>query len=162
MTISERLLPEFDQEMASTRKLLACLPEDKLDFKPHEKSMKLARLAGHVAEMPGWIASLPNTDKLEIPPDWKPAVATSREQLLSFFDDNVSRGRAALIGLSDAELGENWSIVFQWQGRVYHAEAGGGPDCGAQPYDSPSRSTGCVFPAERRGDSGDVRTLGRR
>jgi uncharacterized damage-inducible protein DinB len=62
--------------------------------------------------MPGWIASLPNTDKLEIPPDWKPAVATSREQLLSFFDDNVSRGRAALIGLSDAELGENWSIVF--------------------------------------------------
>jgi uncharacterized damage-inducible protein DinB len=116
MTISEMLLPEFDQEMASTRKLLACLPEDKLDYKPHEKSMKLGRLAGHVAEMPGWIGSLPGNDKLEIPPDWKPAVATSRAQLLSVFDDNVAKGRAALASMSDEDFGKNWSLIFN--GRV--------------------------------------------
>lgn len=112
MTISQMLLPEFDQEMASTRKLLACLPEDKLDYQPHGKSMKLGRLAAHMAEMPGWLAMLPGRDKLEITPDWKPFVATSREQLLSFFDDNAAKGRAALAGMSDEEFAENWSLIF--------------------------------------------------
>jgi uncharacterized damage-inducible protein DinB len=112
MTISQMLLPEFDQEMASTRKLLACLPEDKLEYQPHEKSMKLGRLAAHVAEMPGWIAMLPGRDKLEIPPDWKPAMATSREQLLSFLDENAAKGHAALASMSDEEFAENWSLIF--------------------------------------------------
>jgi len=85
MTISQMLSPEYDQEMANTRKLLVCVPEDKLEYQPHEKSMKLGRLAAHVAEMPGWIAMLPQRDKLEISPDWKPAVATSREQLGVYF-----------------------------------------------------------------------------
>ena len=113
MTISEMLLPEFDQEMANTRKLLAGLPEDKLDYQPHPKSMKLGRLAAHVAEMPGWLAMLPGCDKLEIPPDWKPATATSREQLLGFFDENAARGHAALAGMSDEEFAEPWSLVFK-------------------------------------------------
>ena len=113
MTISETLLPEFDQEMTSTRKLLACLPEDKLDYKPHEKSMALGRLAAHVAEMPGWIASVAEGDKLEIPADWKPNVATSRAQLLSFFDENVAKGRAGLVGMPDAEFAKHWSLVFK-------------------------------------------------
>jgi uncharacterized damage-inducible protein DinB len=112
MSISQMLLPEFDQEMASTRKLLANLPEDKLDYKPHPKSMALGRLAGHVAEMPAWIASLPGQDKLEIPPDWKPNVATTREQLLEQFDQNVAAGRAALAKLSDDEFSQPWSLVF--------------------------------------------------
>src|SRR3954468_11285981 len=112
MTISQMLLPEFDQEMASTRKLLANLPEDKLDYKPHPKSMALGRLAGHVAEMPGWIAMLPGKDKLEIQPDWKPNIATSREQLLKGFDENVAAGRAALAGLSDEEFSQPWSLIF--------------------------------------------------
>jgi uncharacterized damage-inducible protein DinB len=112
MTISQMLLPEFDREMTNTRKLLERLPEDKLDYKPHEKSMKLGRLAGHVAEMPGWVAMLPGQDKLEIPPDWKPNVATSRQQLLAAFDDNVAKGHTALAGMSDEELGKNWSLIF--------------------------------------------------
>lgn len=113
MTISQMLLPEYDQEMANTRKLLACLPDDKLDYQPHEKSMKLGRLAAHVAEMPGWIAMLPQRDKLEVSADWKPAIATSREQLLSFFDDNAAKGRAALASMSDEDFAENWSLIFR-------------------------------------------------
>lgn len=113
--ISQMILPEFDQEMASTRKLLACLPEDKLDYKPHEKSMALGRLAGHVAEMPGWLEPTANSDKLEIPADYKPNVATSREQLLSFFDNNVVKGRAALAGMSDEEFSKPWSLIFRGQ-----------------------------------------------
>ena len=54
MPISEMLLPEFDQEMANTRKILERVPEDKLSYKPHEKSMTLGRFAGHVAELPSW------------------------------------------------------------------------------------------------------------
>jgi uncharacterized damage-inducible protein DinB len=112
MTISQILLPEFDQEMASTRKMLARLPENKLDYKPHEKSMRLDRLAGHISEMPGWIAMLPGQDKLEIPPDWKPSVASSKEQILGVFDGNVTNGRAALAEMSDEEFGKNWSLIF--------------------------------------------------
>jgi hypothetical protein len=52
MPINEILLPEFDQEMAQTRKLLECVPEGRMDYKPHERSMSLGRLAGHVAELP--------------------------------------------------------------------------------------------------------------
>src|SRR3954469_7606895 len=103
MTMSQMLLPEFDQEMANTRKLLACLPEDKLDYKPHEKSMALGRLAGHVAEMPVWIPSFPGPDKFVVPADWKPNIAASAAQLLKDFDANVAAGRAALAGLSDEE-----------------------------------------------------------
>jgi len=112
MPISQMLLPEFDNEMVSTRKLLANLPEDKLDYQPHPKSMKLGRLAGHIAEMAGWIAELPGKDSLDIPPDWKPNTATSKDQLLAFFDANVAKGRAALANLSDEELQKPWSLIF--------------------------------------------------
>jgi uncharacterized damage-inducible protein DinB len=112
MPISQMLLPEFDNEMASTRKLLANLPEDKLDYQPHGKSMKLGRLAGHIAEMPGWIAELPGKDSLVIPSDWKPNTATSKAQLLAFFDANAAKGRAALESLSDEDLQQPWSLVF--------------------------------------------------
>ena len=55
MPIAQMLLPEFDQEMKSTRKLLECVPDGKFDYKPHEKSMTLGRLAAHVAEMPNYV-----------------------------------------------------------------------------------------------------------
>ena len=54
MTLSEALLPEFDHEMANTRKTLARVPDDKFAWKPHDRSMTLGRLAGHLAEIPQW------------------------------------------------------------------------------------------------------------
>ncbi|MGH9497742.1 MAG: DinB family protein, partial [Terriglobales bacterium] len=73
MTISQMLLPEFDAEMKNTRKILERIPEDKLDYKPHEKSMSLGRLAGHIAELPNWAK---NTIELEVltitPGQYKP------------------------------------------------------------------------------------------
>ena len=54
MSFSQTLLPEFDQEMQNTRKILETVPDNKLDFLPHPKSMNMARLASHVAELPGW------------------------------------------------------------------------------------------------------------
>ena len=71
MTISETLLPEFDQEMANTRKLLERVPDGKADYKPHEKSMPLGRLAGHVAELPSWATHTIDLEVLELKPGMK-------------------------------------------------------------------------------------------
>lgn len=117
MSISEALLPEFDQEMQNTRKLLACVPEDRPDYKPHPKSMPLARLAGHVAELPGWAVNAIRLDSLDITPaageGFKAAVMTSRAELLDLFDKNVAEAREAIAGASDEHLGKIWSLIFK-------------------------------------------------
>ena len=69
MAIRDMLLPEFDSEMANTRKLLERLPENLSDFKPHEKSMPMHRLAGHVAELPGWTKETFTKEVLELDMD---------------------------------------------------------------------------------------------
>jgi uncharacterized damage-inducible protein DinB len=117
MTISQTLLPEFDQEMKSTRKLLACVPDDKLNFKPHEKSMSLGRLAGHVAELPSWATHTVQLDSLDITPkpgeDFKAYSAPSQEDLLKTFDKNVAEAHEAIANASDEHLGKIWHLVFQ-------------------------------------------------
>src|SRR6476646_9316708 len=94
----DALLPEFDMEMAKTRTALERIPEDKLGWKPHDKSMTLGRLAGHVVEMPGWIAPTIDKDALDVAPPGGEAmqamVGKSRAELLSAFDRNVAEGRA--------------------------------------------------------------------
>jgi uncharacterized damage-inducible protein DinB len=114
MSIGQSLLPEFDHEMANTRKTLERLPENKLDFKPDPKSMSLGRLAGHIAEMPGWGAMTLQTDGLDIAPvggqSMQPLIATSRQQLLAEFDKNVASARAAIAGVSDESLMKPWSL----------------------------------------------------
>ena len=112
VTISEMLLPEFDQEMKSTRKILECVPDDKLEYKPHEKSMTLGRLASHVAELPHWVVETIDKDMLEVSPGQKPFLAASQAELLSAFDKNVTEGRAAIAGTSDEHLGKVWKFMF--------------------------------------------------
>jgi len=68
MAINQALLPEFDHEMANTRKTLERIPDDKLGWKPHEKSMTLGRLAGHIAELPGWGAITVKQDSFDVAP----------------------------------------------------------------------------------------------
>jgi uncharacterized damage-inducible protein DinB len=117
MTIAQGLLPEFDQEMANTRKVLACVPNDKLDYKPHEKSMRLDRLAGHVAELPTWATHTITLDILDITPkpgeNFKGYHAPSREDLLETFDKNVAEARKAIEGASDEHLKKIWKLIFQ-------------------------------------------------
>src|SRR5436190_20726306 len=92
MKLSDLLIPEFDQEMTTARKTLERIPEDKLSWKPHEKSMPLGRLAGHVAELAGWAVATINQDSLDFMPPggqpYQPTVATSQKQILEIFDKN--------------------------------------------------------------------------
>lgn len=116
MSISESMLPEFDQEMANTRKLLERVPVDKLAWKPHEKSMPLGRLAGHVAELPGWVVNAIRLDSLDLTPPagggFEAYVPRSREDLLATFDKNVSEAREALARATDDHLHQIWSLHF--------------------------------------------------
>lgn len=112
MSISETLLPEFDQEMANTRKILDCVPEDKFAWKPHAKSMSMDRLASHLAEMPTWGAMIINQDKLDMTPGTKPFVAANKAELLEALDKNVAAARAAIAGASDEHLGKIWTFSF--------------------------------------------------
>ena len=117
MSISEALLPEFDQEMANTRKLLACVPEEIPDYKPHEKSMPLARLAGHVAELPSWATNTIRLTTLDLTPatgeGFKAYFAKSRSELLETFDKNAAEAREAIAGASDEHLHVIWSLIFK-------------------------------------------------
>jgi uncharacterized damage-inducible protein DinB len=112
MPISQMLLPEFDQEMANTRKLLERVPDGKFDYKPHEKSMTLGRLAGHVAEVPSYATATIRMDKLELTGSEKPFHPTSKKELLESFDKYVVEARQAISTVSDEDLGKIWSLRF--------------------------------------------------
>ena len=114
MSISAALLPEFDYEMATTRKTLERLPEDKVDFKPHERSMTLGHLASHIAEMPAWGVAGLKMDSLDMS-NYKPWKSTSRAEILAVFDKNVAEARAAIAGADDATFMSNWSLTMGGQ-----------------------------------------------
>ena len=113
MSVSQLLLEEFDAEMANTRKTLERVPS-KPDFKPHEKSMPLGRLASHVAEMAGFGVSVMTTPALDFSKqEYKPLQFESAAQVLRVFDEGAAKGRAALAGVSDAAWNEPWKLSFQ-------------------------------------------------
>jgi uncharacterized damage-inducible protein DinB len=111
MKITDALLPEFDQEMATTRRTLERVPEDKMDWRPHEKSMTLGRLACHIAELPGFASSAARTDSMDFEKgEYKQVHATNRRQLLEAFDQTVAEARSAIAGIGDAELMKPWAL----------------------------------------------------
>jgi uncharacterized damage-inducible protein DinB len=113
MRISESLLPEFDHEMATTRKTLERIPEDKLSWTPHQKSMSLGRLAGHVAELPNFATMTIKTESMDLASGgYQPLTATSQKQVLDAFDKASADARAAIAGASDGELMQSWTLLY--------------------------------------------------
>ena len=112
---SQSLLPEFDQEMASTRKTLEQVPDDKLDFKPHEKAFTLGWVAGFLAVLPGWTVTTLNQDSLDLAPGGlepaPPAPPRSRQEILERFDMNRATARAALEHATDERWRQPWSLL---------------------------------------------------
>jgi uncharacterized damage-inducible protein DinB len=115
VSFSGALLPEFDQEMATTRRTLERIPMDKPDWKPHEKSMAMGRLAIHLATLPDWATMTINQDSLDIAPvggqPYQPPKASSQKELLALFDQSVERGRAAIVRTSDEHFSKPWSLL---------------------------------------------------
>jgi uncharacterized damage-inducible protein DinB len=109
-TIKDGLLAEYDHEVATTRKLLERLPDDKLSWKPHAKSMSLAGLATHLGNLPAWGAAILNQpffDLAESPLHLEPKA--SRADILTFFDETTKQTRAAM-DRTDAEYLAMWAL----------------------------------------------------
>ena len=109
MSIAETLLPEFDQEMTTTRRLLERVPTEKGPWKPHAKSFPLGHLAQLVAWMPGWIATTVRETALDLATAPKYSFETT-EVLLVEFDRNVRAAREALRASRDADFAVPWSL----------------------------------------------------
>jgi uncharacterized damage-inducible protein DinB len=114
MPIAQMLLPEFDHEMANTRRLLEIVPAADHDWRPHPKSYTLGELAEHLATLPYWART--TIERSEFDPGAAANAAVQRvrftavPELLAQFDRQVRDARAALAGASDAAMGEAWTL----------------------------------------------------
>jgi uncharacterized damage-inducible protein DinB len=115
MSIAESLLPEFDMEAASTRKMLEAVPNDHLDFKPHEKCWTTAELVTHISNIPNWGAETLATESLDYTNYTPPPAVKSREEALQAFDANTVKARAAIADAKDAAFFQNWSLTANGQ-----------------------------------------------
>lgn len=113
--MSKGLLPEFDHEMANTRKTLERVPDDKFGWKPHEKSATLGWLASHLAILPSWAIPTVDQESLDLSPPGEPPFKlpemNSRATVLDVFDKNVSDARAAIGRASDDQLMKPWTLL---------------------------------------------------
>jgi len=113
MPIKDLLLPEFDQELRKTRTLLERVPDtlDKHDYKPHEKSMPLAKLAAHTAQLPAFLTIILSTPQFDYAKsNVKPLVMQSRAQLLAAFDNFSAEAHALLEATTDRAMHETWKL----------------------------------------------------
>jgi uncharacterized damage-inducible protein DinB len=109
MTIISLLIRELEEETTTTRKMLALVPTDKLDWAPHEKSMKLGPLATHIAELPTWISMAFNMDEIDFAVNsWEPKKVSSADEILEIFEKSLLDGKAQLIEENTARFGERW------------------------------------------------------
>jgi uncharacterized damage-inducible protein DinB len=110
MAIKDALLPEFDHEVGTTRKLLERVPDGQLGWKPHDKSMPLGRLATHLAGIAGWTSTILSERSFDLAgASPGPEPGTSGADILALFDDSVRRARATM-DRSDAEYLAMWSL----------------------------------------------------
>ncbi|HEX3644347.1 MAG TPA: DinB family protein [Vicinamibacterales bacterium] len=122
MTIAELLLPEVDQEIATTRRVLERVPDDKLGWKPHDKSWSMGDLASHLANLIKWTGYTMNRTEFDlaaVPPEELNQAASSRTQLLEWFDANAAAARQAL-AKGDADYVVPWSLKQGLNHLVHH------------------------------------------
>lgn len=113
MALSNSLLPEFDNEMANTRKTLERVPDEKFAWKPHDKSFPMGGLATHLANLPSWGSLTLSSDSFDVAPEGKPMKTpelNSTKDVLQKFDENVTATRAAIVGASDEDFFQPWTL----------------------------------------------------
>jgi uncharacterized damage-inducible protein DinB len=114
VTYAEMMLPEFDQEMANTRKVLERIPDDKLDWRPHPKSNTIGWNANHVADLPNWLVETLTKPSLDVAPvggeRYPFPKLTRRSEIVALFDRNVAAARKALAAITDEQSGAMWTL----------------------------------------------------
>jgi uncharacterized damage-inducible protein DinB len=111
LTFKEVLLKELHHESIGTRKMLSLVPLDMATWKPHTKSMQIRDLAIHIADLPSWVSLAINTDHLDFAASpYNPTICNTTEELLAYFDENISKAAADLEGMSESILEEIWTL----------------------------------------------------
>ncbi len=116
MNLKEFFLAQLDAEATKTERALAAVPDGKDDWKPHDKSMPLGRLAMLVAGMPSWVALIVNDEHLDLSPpgggtNYSPPPMRNRDERVQAVRDNVAKGKAALQGTTDEHLMKHWKLL---------------------------------------------------
>lgn len=110
-SIAQALLDEFEQQAPITRKFLERVPDEKLTWKPHEKSMTAGQLAYHLATVPGGIAQWVKTSPGQAPAQFNVPQPASREEVLNAFDASVATVRAVLPTYDDAAMNDAFRLM---------------------------------------------------
>src|SRR6476646_2915123 len=111
VSIAQQLLAEFEVQAHVTRRFLERLPEDKLTWKPHEKSMTAGQLAYHLAFVPGGVIRFVNANPTPEPNFNFPQPA-SRQEILKTFEESVATVRESLSKADDASMNETWRLTI--------------------------------------------------
>ncbi|MBI1763550.1 MAG: DinB family protein [Acidobacteria bacterium] len=111
MSIADSILPELEQEAATTKRVLERVPTDKLDYCPGPKAMTLGQLAYHVATIPGGIASFLNLDTFEVPDFGNPPAVGAAAELLPLLDGSVAQAKELLGQWDDARMLATFSVT---------------------------------------------------
>jgi len=110
MSISATFLPEFDMEMANTRRTLERVPTDKFSWQPHSKSFTMGKLATHLATLPTWTGVTLTTSELDLAVPFDQPKPATTEELLAVFDKSVAEARAILAGATDDVFFQTWTL----------------------------------------------------
>ena len=115
MTIGSTMIPEMEQEFASTRRVLERVPADRFGWRPHAKSYTMGQLATHVATLPSWGPYTIDLSELDIAPVGQPPMRTeeakSTADLLARFDKHAAEARASIGAASDATMMGPWKLL---------------------------------------------------
>jgi uncharacterized damage-inducible protein DinB len=112
MPLKDSFIAEMKQEASLTKKILEKVPLDKKDWKPHEKSMSLGRLATHVAETAHWATDIIHLDDFDFAVNYnfKPTVASSTEELVQIFQTNLDKAINDLSTMNDEDFNKIWTV----------------------------------------------------
>ena len=108
---AQSFLAEFEIQAPVTRKYLERLPEDKLTWKPHEKSMTAGQLAFHLATVPAGVLRLVQNNPAQAPSSFNFPQPASRQEILTAFDESIAAVRELLPGFDDEAMDETWRLV---------------------------------------------------
>jgi len=111
MSTIQALLQEMKRESEVSRKMLERVPDDKFDWKPHEKSMSIRQLATHIAELPSWVTMTLTTNELDFANNpYDPVLINTNKELMNYFETSLANGLGQLAGAKEDDLLPNWTL----------------------------------------------------
>jgi uncharacterized damage-inducible protein DinB len=110
MTFIEFFKQQFIEEGSTTRKMLSRVPDDKFDYKPHQKSMDMKRLTTHIADLPGWTHMTFTSDGIDFAQPYEQPQISNKEDLLNYFEKRYAEGLSALVPENEKLLYDPWTL----------------------------------------------------